>query len=470
MKPCFLVGLVAFAVMLVDSSALGNYTGLSVKLYTSVNIGGAQRWVYRVYAECSNMNDYVTGVTGVGTTGGLKIENTNAQRTGPGSGFLNIGGNRAPTQAAINSNPSLQWDTFATIGVAIADQGSGSPPSVDETTYQGPSFISGIQLVSNSVTWQVPGPVEQGRVGHWPNKRVLLMQLTVMAGENVRGSVTVFGYNFNGDAFNAPNQMFDSTPQVVSVPPVIVNTLSHQYFYSQFVNQTVISDALTFPCNAGECNGPGFTASIGEGDFIIIRFEAPPGKRFVLLRASTGTQYFFFNAIWQTDVGDTAPLVPQPASFTFENLLGSAPVNTVNRNYVGNNGQLIVTDNEFTFSTTVSFTAVQVKFAVSQNLMHLMRTYHAVSSTATPSFGSYLVVNGQASDVVVMRVAEPCAADITGNFNVNVNDLLSVINSWGNCASPCPPHCSADIAPAGGDCRVNVDDLLAVINGWGACP
>lgn len=61
----------------------------------------------------------------------------------------------------------------------------------------------------------------------------------------------------------------------------------------------------------------------------------------------------------------------------------------------------------------------------------------------------------------------PCPADIApsgGNGAVDVDDLLAVINAWGQAGGP------ADIAPPGGDGMVNVDDLLAVINSWGPCP
>jgi len=73
---------------------------------------------------------------------------------------------------------------------------------------------------------------------------------------------------------------------------------------------------------------------------------------------------------------------------------------------------------------------------------------------------------------------DTCLPDIvplpSGNGLVNVDDLLAVINGWGNCANP--NLCPADIAPPGlaggtvGNDVVNVDDLLAVINGWGICP
>ena len=67
--------------------------------------------------------------------------------------------------------------------------------------------------------------------------------------------------------------------------------------------------------------------------------------------------------------------------------------------------------------------------------------------------------------IAVLTVTEPTVAgDITGDGNVNVDDLLAVINGWGVCGNPCP----ADIAPApSGDGIVNVDDLLMVVNNWG---
>jgi hypothetical protein len=52
-----------------------------------------------------------------------------------------------------------------------------------------------------------------------------------------------------------------------------------------------------------------------------------------------------------------------------------------------------------------------------------------------------------------------CPADVTGNGIVDVDDLLAVINNWGNLGQ-------GDIT---GNGIVDVDDLLAVINGWGAC-
>lgn len=63
--------------------------------------------------------------------------------------------------------------------------------------------------------------------------------------------------------------------------------------------------------------------------------------------------------------------------------------------------------------------------------------------------------------------ARPIHGDANDDGAVNVNDLLAVINNWGECAPP-PEECPADVAPAdGGDGQVNVNDLLLVINNRG---
>jgi outer membrane protein assembly factor BamB len=54
-----------------------------------------------------------------------------------------------------------------------------------------------------------------------------------------------------------------------------------------------------------------------------------------------------------------------------------------------------------------------------------------------------------------------------GNGIVDVDDLLAVINAWGECPPPGNKPCIADIAPAATPNNiVDVDDLLMVINNW----
>lgn len=70
-----------------------------------------------------------------------------------------------------------------------------------------------------------------------------------------------------------------------------------------------------------------------------------------------------------------------------------------------------------------------------------------------------------------------CHSDIAGPNNsgpdglTNTNDLLKVIETWGQNGQPNGPRPQGDCAPLPqGDCLVNVQDLLAVVNAWGACP
>jgi len=79
-------------------------------------------------------------------------------------------------------------------------------------------------------------------------------------------------------------------------------------------------------------------------------------------------------------------------------------------------------------------------------------------------YGEDVPGSGWDYGVAWWAVAAPgdCPADITGDDNVNVDDLLAVINNYGTgrCGHP------SDIVRYG---TINVDDLLAVINAWGPC-
>jgi CxxC motif-containing protein (DUF1111 family) len=58
-----------------------------------------------------------------------------------------------------------------------------------------------------------------------------------------------------------------------------------------------------------------------------------------------------------------------------------------------------------------------------------------------------------------------CDQDTNGSGGVDVDDLLTVINEWGDCDDP-PAPCSGDLTLSR---SVDVDDLLALINAWGPC-
>jgi hypothetical protein len=75
-------------------------------------------------------------------------------------------------------------------------------------------------------------------------------------------------------------------------------------------------------------------------------------------------------------------------------------------------------------------------------------------------------IGGMTSDtgagtVTITCTPATCIADVTGNTIVNIDDLLIIINGWGNRGG------QADLNGSG---FVDIDDLLEVINAWGPCP
>ncbi len=54
--------------------------------------------------------------------------------------------------------------------------------------------------------------------------------------------------------------------------------------------------------------------------------------------------------------------------------------------------------------------------------------------------------------------------DVNGDGVVNVLDLSELLGAWGPCPPPCPPACPADL---NGNCEVDVDDLLTLLANWG---
>jgi hypothetical protein len=68
--------------------------------------------------------------------------------------------------------------------------------------------------------------------------------------------------------------------------------------------------------------------------------------------------------------------------------------------------------------------------------------------------------NGIARWACLTRIA----GDVNGSGHVDIDDLVMVITSWGQCRAPCSNSCAADVNR---DCTVNIDDLMLVLTHWG---
>jgi hypothetical protein len=91
------------------------------------------------------------------------------------------------------------------------------------------------------------------------------------------------------------------------------------------------------------------------------------------------------------------------------------------------------------------------------------------TNTNTPLTPQPIPLPGFPVDQVIGPVGSPY--DLTGDGVVAVLDFLVLLTAWGDCASPCPPSCLADIATPdgpGSDCAVNILDVLLLLANWDA--
>jgi hypothetical protein len=182
-----------------------SFQGISVSQHSQVTINNIPRTVYRVYAYFSSPTDSLTGWGANTSTSPIHIY------TGPctGNAFYQggaFGSNHAPSEDSIATTPNVQWDTFATIGVNIAEQGV----PIDQTLFSSPfpDFINGNDLTAANAMVYVLGTPPQARADFAgdgdPQLRVLMMQLTTRVGDFPYGSIGFLNWK---DANGTSHQM-----------------------------------------------------------------------------------------------------------------------------------------------------------------------------------------------------------------------------------------------------------------------
>jgi MYXO-CTERM domain-containing protein len=200
--------------LILSGSADAAYVGLSTQLHSTVSINGVSHDVYRVYANFTSALDQLTVVSGSGAAGPITISQLNAAGNGPGSGFYNdaLGGLLAPNPAFFPFAPSLQWDSFVTIGAAVGPQ-----PAPDATSLS-PGFVGGLITGTGTTAadsaWFVTPDAPQSIAG--ADLSVMMAQLTVQSGQHVAGTVNISGVTAaiagGGQSFTANGQTFSSIP------------------------------------------------------------------------------------------------------------------------------------------------------------------------------------------------------------------------------------------------------------------
>jgi hypothetical protein len=207
---------------------------------------------------------------------------------------------------------------------------------------------------------------------------------------------------------------------VVIIPPVEISGLVHRSVLDDLwrPSKRYLGDGVGFPPSPkGTYSGPGFTASIQQGDTIVARFQAPSGYRFVVTPAiaSLGNA-FTFNASWK-GAGSGPIRSAYPSTILFENLSGPAPTSTYDLAAVNDTGNWIYAYREFTFDAAFSFTAIQLSFTAAPTLPGLPITYGPVQSGSTWAFLASSAVDLDHYDQTIMSI-EPVPVPATGALGV----------------------------------------------------
>ncbi len=123
---------------------------------------------------------------------------------------------------------------------------------------------------------------------------------------------------------------------------------------------------------------------------------------------------------------------------------------------------------EATFPSTTCGTLVQLYFSAETSTAELVRNpllapsvvYNALSGF--PRETESAVALDVETHLGVTQVFCP-VGDLDGDGLVTINDMLILLEEWGECQEPCPPSCAADLD---GDCNVGIVDFLLLLANW----
>ena len=185
-----LTSLMAGTLILAGTASAG-FTGMS---FDTVENGMAGYTTYRAYA----------GVTAGGQVDAVYGDEACALLVTSGGGFYQnqFGGYGTPSMALFGFFPSLEWDSFVTIGLTDDAGDAMLDIGIDWA-----GFEAGGDIATSNGTWfATPSDAQVFEVGG----RVMIGQFTVADGDHVYGSMNFQGKNADLSNWNADCVSFDS--------------------------------------------------------------------------------------------------------------------------------------------------------------------------------------------------------------------------------------------------------------------
>jgi hypothetical protein len=136
----------------------------------------------------------------------------------------------------------------------------------------------------------------------------------------------------------------------------------------------------------------GFTAAISAGDIVAVRFQAPPGKKFVVHKPATTQGFFSVGSYWQATADQISHT--DPHTVTFWNFQGTPPTETYSYVAISDAGLVVMANKMYSVSGDFEFTAFEIDITASPPLVAVPGTFSDVRSNWAPSFdGSMEIVD-----------------------------------------------------------------------------
>ncbi len=243
-------------------------------------------------------------------------------------------------------------------------------------------------------------------------------------------------------------------------------------FYNIFMQGwTYNENAKLLPSDGTEDDGFGYSISTLDGDTVVVGASGDDDNGF-----SSGSAYVFQMPVsgWSGILNEEAKLLASDGAT--DDAFGH-PVSISGDTVVV--GALLDDDNGFNSGSAYVFQMpVGGWSGILNEEAKLLASDGAVGDLfgySVSIFGDKVVVGAPSDDdngtnsgsTYVFDVsAITCPADLTGDDQVNIDDVFAALGLWGDCDDPCPPYCDGDLTE---DCIVNIDDIFAILGEWGPC-
>lgn len=150
------------------------------------------------------------------------------------------------------------------------------------------------------------------------------------------------------------------------LPDATISGLTHTFGHFAPGGPTT---QITDMADTRQFTQPGFSTTLTGSETLVLRFEAPVGQKFVIHAPPSGFGNVSLALMgqWWGASSDTTEN-PVAKSFTFENLVGTAPLRTYSYDIMGSSGSLISFTDIFTVAPGTEFTAVELSASYAFNI------------------------------------------------------------------------------------------------------